>query len=66
MWSAPCRIMPSISSLPSLAWASTRRPCWMTTVSSRSLTSALSTMRSSTVFSVMRRNTRTALVCPIR
>ena len=41
-------------------------PCWMTMLSSRSFISALSTMRSSTVFSVRKRNTWTCFFCPIR
>ena len=57
--SAPCLIMLSMSSLPRVFCASASLPCWMTIESSRSLTSALSMMRSSTVFSVIRRNTRT-------
>uniref|UniRef100_A0A2M3ZVK3 Putative secreted peptide n=1 Tax=Anopheles braziliensis TaxID=58242 RepID=A0A2M3ZVK3_9DIPT len=60
-------MMLSISSL--FSWfvlLSTRRPCWMTSLSSFSFTSARSTIFSSTVFSVIKRNTRTCFFCPIR
>lgn len=40
-------------------------PCWMTMESSRSFISALSTILSSTVFSVMKRKTRTCFCWPI-
>ncbi len=40
-------------------------PCWMTMESRRSFISALSTILSSTVFSVMKRKTRTCFCWPI-
>lgn len=66
-WSAPWRIMLSISSLlRALLVLSKRRPCWITNLSSRSLTSAFSTIFSSTVLSVISRKTRTCFSWPIR
>lgn len=58
-WLAPCLIMFNISSLFSWFFVSTNLPDCITNLSNRSLTSARSTIFSSTVFSVIRRNTRT-------
>ena len=63
---APCLMMFNISSLPKFCFCSAKRPCWITILSKRNLTPALSTIFSSTVFSVTNRNTRTCFFWPIR
>mmetsp|Transcript_2524 Transcript_2524/g.7433 ORF Transcript_2524/g.7433 Transcript_2524/m.7433 type:complete len:218 (+) Transcript_2524:1244-1897(+) len=64
--SAPNLTMCISSPVSSRLSFSTRRPCWMTTASMNSLRSARSTIFSSTVPSVMKRNTRTCFFCPMR
>ena len=66
MFCAPKRIIFWISSFPRPLACSTRRPLWMTNASKRIFRSARSMMRSSTVFSMINRNTLTGFVCPMR